>query len=275
MIRHLSACFLVCAGMPLLSIAQADPHSWNGHQSAVVLTYDDAVDIDLDHVAPALDSFGLKGTFYLIGSSPSISRRMQEWKKLAAEGHELGNHTSFHPCDSRKPGRGFVKPDTDLSRYSLSRMTAETRFTNTLLAAMDGDSIRTFAFPCGDKTIHDTPYYPLVQKAFIAARGVTAGMETIDQVNLDDVKAYSIQNQPGSYLIDLVNQAIKSNSLLVFLFHGVGGGHAINESSAAHRELLNYLYQHRQEVWTTTLRDVALYIRAQRKRAGNPVPKKM
>lgn len=270
MSRYLFASLLLLSCAVTSAIAQSGNASWNGHRAAVVLTYDDAVDIDLDHVVPALDSFGLKGTFYLIGSSPSISRRLPEWKKIAAEGHELGNHTSFHPCDSQKPGRSFVKPDTDLSRYTLSRMTAETRVTNTLLAAMDGDSIRTFAFPCGDKTIHDTPYYPLVQKAFIAARGVTAGMETIDQVNLDDVKTYSIQNRPGAYLTDLVDKAIQTNSLLVFLFHGVGGGHAINESSAAHRQLLAYLYQHKQDVWTTTMRDTALYILAHRKAETKP-----
>ena len=81
------------------------PTTWNGKQCAVVLTYDDAIDVDLDNAIPALDSAGLKGTFYLIGSSPAVSRRIGQWRAAAKNGHELGNHTSFHPCDGLLPGR--------------------------------------------------------------------------------------------------------------------------------------------------------------------------
>ena len=52
---------------------------WNNKQCAVVLTYDDAIAVDLDHVVPALDSLKLKGTFYLIGSSPVITSGTRLW----------------------------------------------------------------------------------------------------------------------------------------------------------------------------------------------------
>ena len=39
--------------------------TWNGKSCAVVLTYDDALNVDLNNVIPALDSVGLKGTFYI------------------------------------------------------------------------------------------------------------------------------------------------------------------------------------------------------------------
>src|SRR3984957_11915902 len=93
-----------------------DGTSWNHKSCAVVLTYDDAIDVDLDNVLPALDSLDLKGTFYLIGSSSVVARRMAAWRKAAAEGHELGNHSMFHPCDGSVPGRNWVSPENDLSR---------------------------------------------------------------------------------------------------------------------------------------------------------------
>jgi hypothetical protein len=37
---------------------------------------------------------------------------------------------------------------------------------------------------------------------------------------------------PASYMIDLVKQAMATHTLPVFLFHSVGGGHAINEGRA-------------------------------------------
>src|SRR6185312_2046007 len=102
-------------------------HVWNNKQCAVVLTYDDAIDVDLDNVIPALDSLKLKGTFYIIGSSPVVAARMNEWRLAAKHGHELGNHALFHPCDGSLPGRTFVTPDNDLSKYTVSRAVNEIR----------------------------------------------------------------------------------------------------------------------------------------------------
>lgn len=42
-------------------------NEWNNKRAAVVLTYDDGIDGNLDIVVPALDSSGFKGTFYVIG----------------------------------------------------------------------------------------------------------------------------------------------------------------------------------------------------------------
>ena len=63
------ALLLLCLLPALTGLAQT-ADTWNHKQCAVVLTYDDAIDADLDNVEPALDSLGLKGTFYIIGVSP-------------------------------------------------------------------------------------------------------------------------------------------------------------------------------------------------------------
>ena len=39
--------------------------AWQGKKCAVVLTYDDALNVHLDNVIPLLDSLNFKGTFYL------------------------------------------------------------------------------------------------------------------------------------------------------------------------------------------------------------------
>src|SRR5476651_1722393 len=172
--------------IPLFTKGQT-PDQWNKKKCAVVLTYDDAIDIDLDNVVPALDSLKLKGTFYLIGSSPAVDKRIDEWRAIAENGHELGNHTLYHPCDGSKPGRSFVTPASDLSKYTVERAVSEALINNTLLKAIDGKSVRTFAYPCGDTQINGVPFYPRLKNAFVAARGVAGGMPSIDKVNLDDV----------------------------------------------------------------------------------------
>ena len=257
----------LAAGALLLSSLAAQAQTtassaWNNKQCAVVLTYDDAIDVDLDNALPALDSLQLRGTFYLIGSAPAVGKRLPEWRRAAQRGHELGNHALFHPCDGSLPGRGFVTPDNDLSKYTVSRAVAEIRATNTLLHAIDGKTDRTFAYPCGDRQIGGTYFYDQLKGDFVAARGVTGGLQTAAQVKLDNVDCYSINGQNATYMIDLVKQAQQSHTLLVFLFHGVGGGHSLNVDLGAHRQLLRYLKAHEKDIYIAPLVEVAEKIRA-------------
>ncbi|SNC63646.1 Peptidoglycan/xylan/chitin deacetylase, PgdA/CDA1 family [Hymenobacter gelipurpurascens] len=235
---------------------------WNNKQCAVVLTYDDAIDVDLDNAIPALDSLKLRGTFYLIGSSPVVAKRLPEWRRAAQRGHELGNHALMHPCDGSLPGRTFVTPDNDLSKYTVSRAVSEIRANNVLLNAIDGKTARTFAYPCGDLQIGGVKFYDQLQNDFVAARGVMGGLQTAAQVDLTNIDSYMINGQSGDYLIDLVKQAQQSHTLVVFLFHGVGGGHGLNVDLKAHRQLLRYLKAHEKDIWVAPMVEVAEKIKS-------------
>ena len=99
------------------------------------MTYDDAIDQHLDNAVPLLDSLGLKATFFITAYSASIQTRMPEWKSLPVRGHELGNHTLFHPCMGG-PDRAWVKPEYDMRNYTVQRMIDETRMTNIFLQSL-------------------------------------------------------------------------------------------------------------------------------------------
>lgn len=262
----------------LLLAAHSSSHAqtsstWNNKQCAVVLTYDDAIDVDLDNVVPALDSLKLRGTFYLIGSSPVVAKRLPEWRRAAQRGHELGNHALMHPCDGSLPGRSFVTPDNDLSKYTVSRAVSEIRANNTLLNAIDGKTARTFAYPCGDLQIGGVKFYDKLTDDFVAARGVTSGLQTPAQVDLTNINAYFINGQSGDYMIDLVKKAQQSHTLLVFLFHGVGGGHSLNVDLKAHRQLLRYLKAHEKDVWVAPMVEVAEKIKTAQAASGPSKPR--
>jgi peptidoglycan/xylan/chitin deacetylase (PgdA/CDA1 family) len=237
--------------------------SWNGKKCAVVLTYDDGLKIDLTNVIPALDSAGLKGTFYISDYFNGLNAQIPGWRKAAAEGHELANHTLWHACEGGRVGREFVK-DYDLRFYTVKRMVDEIRAMNNILKAIDGKDKRTFAYPCGDEKIHDSAYIDPLKNEFVAARGVEPKMPTIDKVDLYDVPCYMINGQTGEQLIDLVKQAEQKNALLVFLFHGVGGEHSLNVSLEAHSQLLHYLKQNQKNIWVSTMIDAAEYIKHSR-----------
>ena len=233
---------------------------WNNKQCAVVLTYDDAVDQHLDNAIPVLDSLGLKATFYITGFSASVKNRMNEWRKLAVNGHELGNHTLYHPCIGGT-GREWVAPEYDLRSYTIKRMVDETLMNNVFLQALDGKTTRTFAFTCGDMKIGDSSFIELLKNDFIAARAVRAEMHTIDKVDLYNVDCYYVNGQTAEQMIEWVKQATQKQSLLVILFHGVGGGNALNVLVPEHRRFLQYLQQHQKDIWIAPMITVAEYIK--------------
>jgi len=235
--------------------------TWNGKSCAVVLTYDDGLNVHLTNVIPALDSVGLKGTFYVSDYFDGLKDQISGWRKAAGEGHELGNHTVWHPCEGGRPGREFVKPDVDLNNYTVSRMVKEIKAMNNILKAIDGKTERTFAYPCGDMKIRDTTYLDALKSSLVAARGVTGGMQTMDKIDLYNIDCYAINGETGAELIDLVKQAMNTHTLLVFLFHGVGGEHNLNVSLEAHHQLLRFLHQNKSNIWIAPMIDVARYIR--------------
>jgi len=253
-------CILLVLGAGISAIAQ-DHTAWNGKQCAVVLTYDDALNVDLDNALPVLDSLGFKATFYLSGYSGTLNTRLKDWRTVAAKGHELGNHTLFHPCLGSLPGRGFVTPEYNLDNYTVRRITDEITMTNAFLKAIDGKTERTFAYPCGDTTIHDTAYITPVKGEFVAARGTQAEMPAMGAVNLYNIGCYAVNGQSGDELVALVKQAMQKGALLVFLFHGVGGGHSLNVSLAAHSQLLHFLEQNEKDIWIAPMIQVASFIK--------------
>ena len=233
---------------------------WRGKKCAVVLTYDDAINQHLDNAIPVLDSLGLKATFYLTAFSTSMQTRLNDWKKLAVSGHELGNHTLYHPCNGG-PGRDWVKPEYDLTKYTVQRIVDETRMTNLFLQALDGKTKRTFAFTCGDMKIGDSSFINAMKNDFVAARAVRNQMHKINEIDLLNVDCYMVNGETGAQLIEWAKKAIETNSLLVILFHGVGGGNALNVSIPVHREFLQYLKKNEKDIWIAPMLEVAEYIR--------------
>jgi peptidoglycan/xylan/chitin deacetylase (PgdA/CDA1 family) len=249
------------------SVAQAQiKQVWNGKKCAVVITYDDAISQHLDNAIPVLDSLGLKATFYITGYSAASRQRPDDWRKIAANGHELGNHTLFHPCIGNLPGREWVQPDYDLSKYTVHRIVDEIKATNVFLQALDGKTRRTFAYTCADTTAGGVSFTEQIKNDFVAIRNVRAEMHQIDQVNLNDVDCYMVSGQTGEQMIEWVKKAVETRSLLVILFHGVGGGNGLDVSLAAHRQFLQYLKKNEKDIWTGPMIDVADYIKDWQKR---------
>lgn len=254
-------CFLLITAVCYLSVVSAQFNQpWRGKKAAVVLTYDDAINEHLDNAVPVLDSLGLKATFYITAFSTSVQTRLKEWKKLAAKGYELGNHTLFHPCTGGE-GREWVSKQNDLRNYSVRRMENEVRMTNLFLQSLDGKTKRTFAFICGDMKVEDSAFINGMKNEFAAARAVRDEMHKINEVDLYNVDCYVVNNHSFFQMKEWVDKAITTNSLLVILFHGVGGGNSLNVTTEDHRKILAYLKQQEKSLMIAPMVDMAAHIK--------------
>ena len=258
MIRNSNNLILLFCSFLFINISLSG--QWNGKKAAIAFTYDDALDQHLDFVVPLLDSVKMKGTFYIAPVFSPLNKRVNEWGKIAFNGHELGNHTIFHPCDGGK-GREWVNPERDLRKYSLQRMTDEVVMANNYLKLIDGKSKRSFAFTCGDRFAEGEEFIKKVGDEITGARAVRNTMSKIQDIDVLNMNGYMVNNQSFEEMKSWVDQALNTNSLLIFIFHGVGGGHGLDCNLETHRKIVKYVASKRKEIYVAPVNELAIYIK--------------
>lgn len=264
---------VIAAAASWAAVAQSSPVPWvwpHHARAAVSLAYDDALPSQLDHAVPALNRYGLKASFYLTLSSDTVRTRLAAWRKLAAQGHELGNHTLFHQCSGSQPDRSWVSADKDLDTVSVAQLVAQIRVGNSMLQAIDGQRARSFAAPCGDLNAAGEPYLKALEDDFVAMKsafgGVVPTMQTLDPYA---VGVEVVTDMRGEQLIALVQRAAEAGTMVNITFHGVGGDY-LAVSREAHDALLQYLASHRHIYWTDSFVHIMQYVKAQRLKAQTP-----
>ncbi len=246
-------------------LAQSGEITWpGGAKAAVCLTYDDAMETHLDIAIPDLNARNLNGTFYLQGDNIRIDR-IWEWRQASLRGHELGNHTAFHPCSQ---DLDFITPEYAAENYTVDRFLRELEVMNILLFAIDGKRERTYAYTCGQTEFGGVSVIDTLKTTglFLAARGTSGGViDDFRSINLFEVSSGGHEGMSGEEMIDYAKKAEASSGLAVFTFHGVGGQY-ISVSREAHNELLDFLNANRDTYWVAAFRDVMKHVIQERKR---------
>jgi sialate O-acetylesterase len=162
----------------------------------------------------------------------------------------------FHPCRGGTADRSWVRPEYDLTTYSIKRIEDEIKMTNVILNSIDGKTERTFAYPCGDMRAGGQFYVEAITDDFIGARSTEEKITQYGQVDPMTVGCFNIAGQDATYMIGLVKKVMKEGGLLVFLFHGVGGEHGLNVDLKEHQKLIRFLQQNQKEIWVAPFIDV-------------------
>jgi peptidoglycan/xylan/chitin deacetylase (PgdA/CDA1 family) len=73
------------------------PVDWHGRNdtASVALTFDDGPGPDTEPILDRLAAHGVHAAFFMVGSQ--VERYPQIARRIAAEGHEIGNHSFSHP----------------------------------------------------------------------------------------------------------------------------------------------------------------------------------
>ncbi|MBV9266274.1 MAG: polysaccharide deacetylase family protein [Acidobacteriaceae bacterium] len=98
-----------------------------GRRRSLALTFDDGPSEGTLHLLDLLDQAEIRATFFLCGKN--VQRHPAIAGKVAAAGHEIGNHTYSHPYLPLRSPRFIEREFTETQRI----ITAETGITPTML----------------------------------------------------------------------------------------------------------------------------------------------
>lgn len=232
--------------------------------AAVSLSYDDALDSQLDNAIPTLDKHGFKGSFYLTLSSPAFKTRKNEWQRVAEHGHELGNHTINHACRKSLPNRDWVAPTNNLDTITVAQIVIEIKAANKILKELDKKNIRTFTVPCTDNLAKGEDYLEVISPLFVGIKSSVGEIpKSMQNVDIKRINVISAESLTAQQLIALVKEAASHGTMINFTFHGIGGDH-LSITSEAHESLLNFLEKNKSDYWVDTFRNISLYIAKQK-----------
>jgi peptidoglycan-N-acetylglucosamine deacetylase len=236
--------------------------AWPGGKScAVSLSFDDARPSQIDAGVPILDAHGVRATFYL--SPPNIAQRLEAWRRAVAAGHEMGNHTSSHPCSGNF---AFARASgAVLEEYTLDRMELDIDGASEAIRSSLGVTPATFAYPCGQKFVgrgmSARSYVPLVVGRFVAGRGFRDEVPSDPSFcDLAQVNGVDGDDTPFERLKPLIDMAIRSGGWLIFACHDVGDYPRQAMRAADLDQVCGYCQDPANGVWIDTVAAIGSYI---------------
>ncbi len=225
---------------------------WNNHEAALSLTFDDSRTVHLDVVVPELNQRHLRATFFLIVSKTT---RLDDWRRVQSQGHEIGNHsvTHEHPADLDKAGEELQVED--------AKKFLDSNFHSDIL---------TFAYPYTE--VSPGLLYWVKRYDFAARVGRGDGSQVYIK---SDVQPdwYELPSQPSYTKYNAatyqgwIDKDMALNAWTILQIHGIGDPSTGFEPIPSHTfvELLDYLKaMERKGLWVAPFGEVAAYFRAQK-----------
>jgi peptidoglycan-N-acetylglucosamine deacetylase len=239
--------------------------SWpKGKKMALSLTFDDARLSQIDTGIPLLDKYGVKATFYV--SPGSFIERSDKWKLVVLNGHDIGNHSVYHPCS----GNFTWSRNKALEEYSLQKMKTELDSASRLIKEMLGVDPVSFAYPCGQtfigRGIDVQSYVPLIAIMFETGRGwLNEAPNDPVFCDLAQLNGTELDGKSFEQILKLIETA-KANGHWLIL-----AGHEMNKEGFQTSQLktieaiCKYATDPANGIWIDNVHNVASFIKQKRR----------
>ena len=213
----------------------------NNASCAVTFTFDDGLANQFSTIVPALENYGMRGTFYIVTDWATRDGIWPTLKKMAENGHEIGSHTLTHPTLATS------------SELVQSRLIIENKV---------GQPCTTIAYPYCNFPIDEDA----LKKHYISGRicsGTIMPYKFSDMYNISSI----ITGTSGTVKTadDFKTQfqnAQKSNGWCVFLTHEIDNGSGYSPTkSVEFKTALIYLKNRRTTYWVGTFKEVSQYVK--------------
>lgn len=234
-----------------------------GKKMALSLTFDDARLSQIDTGIPLLDKYGVKATFYI--SPGSVLKRSDKWKMAVLNGHDIGNHSVYHPCS----GNFAWSRDKALEEYSLQKMRTELDSANRFINEFLDVNPVSFAYPCGQTFIGRgagvQSYVPLIASMFESGRGwLNEAPNDPEFCDLAQLNGTELDGKSFDQVLKLIETAKANGQWLVL------AGHEMNEEGFQTSQLktieaiCKYATDPSSEIWIDNMHAVASYVEQKR-----------
>lgn len=232
----------------------------DGRRAALSLSFDDARLSQVGAGIPLLDSHGMRASFYV--SPDNVVRQLAGWQKAIAAGHEIGNHSLYHPCTGNFP---WARQKA-LEDYTIERMEAELLGANEVIRKLLEVTPTTFAYPCGQTFVGRgqelKSYIPVVARHFIAGRGFLSEVANDPGFcDLANLCAFGCDGRSFAEIKGWLDAAIEQGTWVVLAGHEMGedSGWQTTRLSML-EELCRYSQERRGELWVDTVAQVASHL---------------
>lgn len=233
------------------------PAPWpGGARMALSLSFDDGRDSQVTQGLPVFARHGVRVTLYVVPSA--VERQLDGWKRAAAAGHEIGNHSLTHSCSGNFP---FSRQKA-LEDHSIARMREELVAANARIAELLGVTPRTFAYPCGQTYVGrgrgTQSYVPVIAELFLAGRTwQDEAANDPSYVDLAQTTGVEMDGKDFAQIEPLLDDARKAGAWLVLAGHDIGAGGRQTTRIAMLDELLAYAKDPAQGIWLATVAEAA------------------
>jgi len=251
----------------------------NNCKGAISLTFDDGNQSQLDIAIPILEEYNLLGTFYINPRGDDWKQKLQPWREVALNGHEIGNHTINHICSQNFAWGPNVK---SLETSTLDEIESDVLEADRRLKELIPEKpVHTFCYPCYQTDVGEgrtrQSYIPVIAKYFPAARGIGEAPNHPLYTDLHYLTSWVMAGwMSGSELCGFPKVAADQGRWGIMAFHGFQNEksaskwtpgsyyHGSPVSAENFRQLCEYLDTHRDEIWTAPVISIAQEIIAWR-----------